>query len=60
MMKIQYPKQQKFNTCGPACLRMVLEAFGIVKSEKELVKVLKTNMLHGTLHKNLVKGSLAL
>jgi len=56
-MKITYHKQQKFNTCGAACLRMVLEAFEIIKSEQELAKVLKTNILHGTLHKNLTKAA---
>jgi ABC-type bacteriocin/lantibiotic exporter with double-glycine peptidase domain len=56
-MKIPYHKQQRFNTCGPAVLRMVLEHFGIKKSEQELVKVLKTNIFQGTLHKNLVKAA---
>jgi ABC-type bacteriocin/lantibiotic exporter with double-glycine peptidase domain len=57
MMKIPYHKQQRFNTCGPAAMRMVLEHFGIKKSEQELVKVLKTNIFQGTLHKNLVKAA---
>jgi ABC-type bacteriocin/lantibiotic exporter with double-glycine peptidase domain len=56
-MKIPYYKQHKFNTCGPAALRMVLEAFGIKKSEQELAKVLKTNIFQGTLHKNLVRAA---
>jgi ABC-type bacteriocin/lantibiotic exporter with double-glycine peptidase domain len=56
-MKFPYYRQHKFNTCGPAALRMVLEAFGIKKSEQELAKVLKTNIFQGTLHKNLVKAA---
>ncbi|MBN2459478.1 C39 family peptidase [Candidatus Woesearchaeota archaeon] len=56
-MKVPYHRQQKFNTCGPAVVKMVLGALGIEKSEKELAKELKTNILHGTLHKNLIKAA---
>ena len=54
-MKITYHRQHKLNTCGPACMRMLLEALGIKKSEEELAKVLKTNIKYGTLQKNLKK-----
>jgi len=56
-MKLPYHRQQRFNTCGPACMRMVLEAFGIKKSEQELAKALKTNIFRGTLHKDMVKAA---
>ena len=56
-MTSPYHKQHKFNTCGPASLRIVLEALGIKKSEHELTKVLKTNIFQGTLHKNFVKAA---
>ncbi|HJX05224.1 MAG TPA: C39 family peptidase [Candidatus Nanoarchaeia archaeon] len=56
-MNVPYHKQQKFNTCGPAALRMALEALGIMKSEQELAKILKTNIFQGTLHKNLIKAA---
>lgn len=47
-MKFPYHKQNTDYTCGPASLRMVLECFGIKKSEKELVKALKTTKSRGT------------
>lgn len=36
---------------------MALESFGMKKSEKQLTAVLKTNILRGTLHKNLIKAA---
>jgi len=56
-MDFPYHHQQKFNTCGPACMRMVLEAFGIKKSEQELAKTLKTSIFKGTLHKNIIRAA---
>jgi len=56
-MDFPYHRQQKFNTCGPACMRMALERFGVKKPEQELVKALKTNILQGTLHKNMAKAA---
>lgn len=52
-----YHKQHRFNTCGPASFRMVLEAMGIKKPERELAEILKTNIFQGTLHKNMVKAA---
>ena len=35
-LEVPYFKQEKSTTCGPACIRMVLEYNGIRLSEKEL------------------------
>jgi ABC-type bacteriocin/lantibiotic exporter with double-glycine peptidase domain len=56
-MTITYHKQHRFNTCGPASLRMVLESLGIKKPERELAQILKTNIYQGTLHKNIIKAA---
>jgi predicted double-glycine peptidase len=50
-MKFNYYKQEKSYTCGAAAMRMVLEQLGIKKTEKQLVKLLKTNKVRGTWHK---------
>ncbi len=52
-MKESYFKQKKEYTCGPACVRMILNDFGIKKEEKELERELKTNTKRGTLHKQI-------
>lgn len=57
MAEITFHKQHRFNTCGPACLRMVLESLGIKKPERELAKTLKTTIFYGTLHKDIVKAA---
>lgn len=38
MLKVK-PFRQETGYCGPASLKMVLDFFGVVKSEKELVKL---------------------
>lgn len=50
---IPYYKQETNYTCGAACMRMVLESLGIKKSEKQIAKLLKTNKIIGTWHKNI-------
>ena len=52
MINIPYHKQKTEWTCGPASMRMVLDSLGIKKSEKELIKLLDTNEIQGTLHKS--------
>jgi len=47
-MKIPYYKQETNYTCGLASARMVLEALGIKRSEKQLARLLKTNTRVGT------------
>lgn len=47
-MSFPYHKQERIYTCGPAVMRMVLEACGIKKSEKKLIKLLHTNTIVGT------------
>lgn len=41
-------KQETSWTCGPACIKMFLRLNGIKKTEKQLVKLLKTNKIVGT------------
>ncbi len=53
MLKVK-PFSQSSGLCGPASLKMVLEYFGVKKSEKELAKLSKAHPHHGTSAKNLV------
>ena len=46
-----YYRQETDFTCGPACLRMVLERFGVRKTEKQLAGLLETTKKEGTLNK---------
>jgi ABC-type bacteriocin/lantibiotic exporter with double-glycine peptidase domain len=55
MIKLKPHKQSKYN-CGPASLKMVLEYFGTLVTEKELAKVARTNKA-GTKGKNLVSAA---
>ncbi len=48
------PFRQSAGLCGPASLKMVLEYFGIKKSEKELAKLCRANPHHGTTATNMV------
>lgn len=48
------PFLQSSGLCGPASLKIVLEYFGIKKSEKELAKLSKATPHHGTTAQNLV------
>lgn len=52
-MVIPYFKQETNYTCGAACMRMVLAAMGIKKTEKQLANLLQTNKKIGTWHKNI-------
>ncbi len=45
---VPYFKQEKSTTCGPACIRMVLEYNGIRLSEKELEDIFETSWLGNT------------
>jgi ABC-type bacteriocin/lantibiotic exporter with double-glycine peptidase domain len=51
-MKMPLYYQETSWTCGAASLRMTLETLGIRKSEKQVVKLLKTNKIRGSYHKN--------
>ena len=42
------PFRQSPAHCGPACLKMVLDYFGLEKSEAELAKLCRTSMKTGT------------
>ncbi len=50
--KIPLYYQEKSWTCGAAALRMALESLEIKKSENQVVKLLKTNKIRGSYHKN--------
>lgn len=47
-MKLSRYRQKKDYTCGPACMKVVLDYFGIKKEINELVKELKTTKKRGT------------
>jgi ABC-type bacteriocin/lantibiotic exporter with double-glycine peptidase domain len=54
MIKIKPFKQSK-GYCGPACLKMVLSAYGINKSEKYLAKATNASRIKGCSEKKIVK-----
>lgn len=47
-MKLPYHKQESAYTCGAASMRMILEAIGMKKSEKQISRLLNTNKVSGT------------
>jgi len=47
-LEVPYFKQEKSTTCGPACVRMVIEYNGIQLSETELEDVCETSWLGNT------------
>ena len=49
---MEYHRQEAKHTCGPACMRMVLSALEIRKTEKILARILKTGKRYGTLNRN--------
>jgi predicted double-glycine peptidase len=49
MIKLPYHKQEFSYSCFDACLRMVLEFYGVKKSEKELRLLCKTTPTYGTI-----------
>jgi len=48
-MKVPYYKQEFWFSCFAACMRMILEYYGIKKSERDLRVLLKTTPVHGTI-----------
>lgn len=54
------PFRQSPAYCGPACLKMVLEYYGIKKNEKELAKLSGATPQEGIDAKGLVKAAKAL
>jgi len=52
MVQFPFHKQETKYTCGAAAMRMALEFCGIKKSEKQVAKLLNTNKVRGTWHKN--------
>ena len=49
---IPYYEQETNYTCGPACIRMVLASLGIKKSENYITKLIGTNKIRGTNHRD--------
>jgi predicted double-glycine peptidase len=54
-MVFPYYKQEKNYTCGAASMRMILEYFGTIKSEKEVAKLVGSSPNHGTWFKDFSK-----
>ena len=55
MVNFPFYKQETNYTCGAASMRIALKTCGIKKSEKQLVKLLGTNKVRGTWHKDFSK-----
>jgi len=55
-LKVPYFKQEKWYTCGPACLRMLLACFDVTTSEGELVAACGTTEL-GTVPIQISEGA---
>jgi len=51
------PFEQTKGLCGPASLKMVLEYFGIDKTEKELAKISGANSSRGSSAKGLIRAA---
>ena len=51
------PYKQSKGYCGPACLKMVLSAYGINKSEKYLANITKTSRTEGCDEGNIVRAA---
>jgi len=54
-MVLEYLEQKTAYTCGATVMAMALRKFGIRKSEKQLVRLLKTNKVRGTWHRDMVR-----
>ncbi len=51
------PFQETENMCGPASLKMILDYYGIQKSEEELAKICRTTHELGTSNEDLKKAA---
>ena len=56
IVEVPYYKQEKWYTCGPACLWMLLKYIGTSATEEDVVKACETTEI-GTTPLQLVKGS---
>lgn len=56
MIKLK-PFRQSPSFCGPASLKMVLDYYGLHKTEKELGELCQTTFEHGTDHDSLVRAT---
>jgi|SRR3989344_6745149 len=55
MIKLKAFKQKNPSTCGATCLKIVLDYYGIRKSEKEIARLAHTTRKYGTKGENIVK-----
>lgn len=51
------PFRQSLNLCGPAALKMVLDFYGLEKSEEELARLTRASLEHGTSGENLIAAA---
>ena len=54
MIKLR-PVTHQYAYCGPACLQMVLEYFGIRETQKKLGEIAGTTRVSGTPHKGMIQ-----
>lgn len=53
---VPYRHQENNYFCGPTCLKMVFERFGVKKTEKDLAKLAGTNERSGTSHYGMIEA----
>ncbi len=56
MLKLRPHEQEKLDSCGTACLKIILDYYGIKKSERSLAKLCKTTK-KGTKAEDLIKAA---
>jgi len=57
MLKLKHFRQQKAGFCGPASLKMVLDYYGVNKSEKELAELSNCTISKGVKAEDLLKAA---
>ncbi len=57
-MPVDVPHHHQKNGyfCGPTCLKMVMEYFGVKKTEKEIALIADTNEEKGTSHRGMIEA----
>jgi predicted double-glycine peptidase len=56
LLKVKPYEQKLSDMCGPAALKMVLDFFGLEKTERELIKACRASHKDGTEAENIVKA----
>lgn len=54
-IKMPYVRQENDYYCGPAVLQMILEKFGVKKSQKEIAQAANSTLERGTFHRDMCR-----